>query len=308
MVLVGPTASGKTGVSLALASLLGAEVISADSMQVYRGFDIGTDKVPRQDRLSVIHHLVDVLDPAEMMDLGGWVRRAREAIVEVRSRGRVPLVVGGTGLYVRGLLKGVFDGPSRRPQLRRALRAAASRRDDGWLHLALRRLDPGAASRVGPRDLVRIVRALEVILSTGRRFSSQAVEWGRRGRMYSCLEVGLRREAAELRSRVDRRVERMYHLGLVDEVRSLLEGGVPRDAHAFQAIGYREALLVALGRSTMEDAIQRTQRASWQYARRQMIWFRKEERIQWIDAAGEPAAVASEVARLYREVLSGGTA
>jgi len=305
-VLVGPTGVGKSRVALHLARLLDGEVVGADSMQVYRGLDVGTDKVSETDRRRVPHHLIDVCSPEESMDLGRWVALAERAVAEIRERGRTPIVVGGTGLYVRGLLKGVFDGRPRNPDWRRVLTSLAESRGGDWLHAFLARLDPDTAGRVSASDRKKVVRALEVILHAGRPFSALTVEWSRHGDRYRCLKVGLFREREDLRLRIDRRVEEMYHLGLKEEVQRLVGRGVPEDANAFLAIGYREALRALRGEWDDGRAIEETKRASRRYAKRQMTWFRKEEGLVWIDASGEPEAVAKEIARRYRDLLQDG--
>lgn len=292
--LVGPTAVGKSATAVALAGYLNGEVVSADSMQVYRGLDIGTDKVSPERRAEVPHHLIDICDPDERMDAARWTDLAEAAIAAARDRGRMPIIAGGTGLYVRCLLKGMFEGPGRNPELRRRLLDLCRRKGRSWLSGMLGRLDPEAAQRVEPRDARKAVRYLEIILAEGRPVSVLQAQWERADR-YRAAAFGLRRSRAELVARIDSRVESMYHHGLVDEVRALLERGVRSDAHAFKAIGYREALGVVQGRWSLREAISRTQAASRQYAKRQMTWFRREEGLVWIEADDDPDATARRI-------------
>jgi tRNA dimethylallyltransferase len=292
--LVGPTASGKTQVGVLVAEALGAEVISLDSMAVYRGMDIGTAKPSPVERARVPFHLIDVCEPTDEFSAGDYLERAAEAVAAIEARGRRVLFVGGTPLYLKLLLEGVFRGPKADWEFRRALRARAQREGAQALHEELTRVDPDAARRLHPNDLRRIERALEVHHLTGRPLSelqreSQVVVPGPK------QLVGLRRTRVDLYRRIDGRVERMWATGLVEEVRRLAGRGLSRSAS--QALGYREVLRSLAGELTLAEARELTQRHSRQFAKRQLTWFRSIPDISWVDVEPEdrPEDVAPRV-------------
>jgi len=292
--LVGPTASGKTRVGLLVAEALGAEVVSLDSMAVYRGMDIGTAKPSAEERAQVPFHLIDVCEPTEEFSAADYLRLAAEALAEVHARGRRVLFVGGTPMYLRLLLEGVFRGPKADWEFRRALRARAQTEGAEALHQELTRVDPEAARRLHPNDLRRIERALEVHHLTGRPLSelrqeNQVVVPGPK------RLVGLRRARTDLYRRIDERVERMWAAGLVEEVRRLAERGFSRSAS--QALGYREVLRHLAGELTLAEARDLTQRHTRQFAKRQLTWFRSLPDISWVDVgpADPPEALAAQV-------------
>lgn len=281
--IVGPTASGKSALALQLARDAGGEIVSCDSQQVYRGLDIGTAKASIEERAAVPHHLVDVVDPDEAFSAAEYARRAREALAEIATRGHLPIVAGGTGLYLRALLQGLFDGPARDPDTRQRLEALAERFGDARLHRLLGHLDPMAAERIQPRDRVRIVRALEVYQATGRPLSEHHREAGEPLRGYRTLVVGLEPDRTWLRGVVERRTRQMLEGGLLDEVRGLLERGYGPELRPLQAIGYREAVAVVQGRMSPEEAEAAIVTATMRFAKRQMTWFRHQADVTWFE-------------------------
>jgi len=290
--LVGPTASGKTEVGVLAAQALGAEVISLDSMAVYRGMDIGTAKPTAEQRSRVPFHLVDILAPSEEFSAGDYVRLALAAVAEIQSRGRRPLFVGGTPMYLKRLLEGVFRGPRADWEFRRALRGRARQEGTEALHGELARVDPEAARRIHANDLRRVERALEVHHLTGRPISELQRE--NRGALTGPRRIaGLRRSREDLYERIDERVERMWADGLVEEVRRLVQarGFSPLSRSASQALGYREVLRHLAGELSSEEAKELTQRHTRQFAKRQLTWFRSLPDIHWVDVGpDDPAA------------------
>lgn len=280
VIILGPTAVGKTEISIQLARRLDGEIISADSRLFYRGMDIGTAKPSPEERRAVPHHLIDVADPREMWSLALFQEQARQIIAQVHQRGRLPFLVGGTGQYIRAVTQG-WQPPAVQPdaRLRQALESWAQEIGALGLHARLALLDEEAAAKIDPRNLRRTVRALEVILSSGRRFSAQR----RSGDSpYDLLQLGLTRPRAELYARIDQRIDKMLQEGLVDEVRSLLAQGVPPDAPAFSAIGYRQILAHLQGQLTLDEAVVQIKRATRVFVRRQANWFKPEEaQIRW---------------------------
>jgi tRNA dimethylallyltransferase len=284
-VIVGPTASGKSAFALRLAEAAGAEVLSADSQQVYRGLDIGTGKVGVAERGRVRHHLIDVIPPDETMTAARFVELADVAIRAAGARGRAVVVAGGTGLYVRALLYGLFEGPGADAAVRARLEAEGA----AALALRLRAVDPEAAARILPGDLRRLVRALEVWELTGTPISvHQRAHDVRRARpRYDARWVGLDPPRAELALRIDQRVDGMIAAGLVDEARRLLADGYPPELRAFDAIGYREVLAHLRGELGLADAIAAIKAATRRYARRQRGWFRSETAVTWYKTADD---------------------
>lgn len=295
--IVGPTATGKSALGIALARRFGGEVVSCDSTAVYRGFDIGTDKVPVDQRQGVSHHLVDVADPTEEYSAARYSREAASAVRDITARGKLPILVGGTGLYYRALTRGFFPGPSRDEALRARLDRIASRRGPDRLHRWLQRVDPDSARRIQPRDRKRLIRALEVYLLTGRSLTAhfEATEAPLPG--YRVAAFGLRIPSELTADRVARRVDAQFEQGLLDEIRGLLASGVPATAHPFTGLVYRQALEHLQGVRDEAATRELIVRENRRYARRQLIWFRKEPNLQWIYAAGERAQTQDEVAR-----------
>jgi tRNA dimethylallyltransferase len=285
--VVGPTASGKSALALRLALRHRGEIVSCDSLSVYRGFDIGSAKPTAEERERVRHHLVDVVDPGDGFSAADYARRARRALREITDRGRLPIVAGGTGLYLKALLQGLFAGPSRDPALRARLEAIATRFGDTRLHRLLLRVDPAAASRIPANDRVRVVRALEVFARTGKPLSELHGRGAEALRGYTVLVVGLRPGRAALRAAVERRTDRMIASGLVDEVRALLGRGYPAELRPLQAIGYRQAVRVVRGEATLEEARRDIVQATLRFAKRQMTWFRHQADVSWCPDAAE---------------------
>ena len=292
LLIVGPTGVGKTELALALAERFDAEIVSADSMQVYRYMDIGTAKpTPAQQRRRP-HHLLDVVDPDESFHAALFRERALEAMEKVRGRGRNVLVAGGTGLYVKALTRGLFAGPGRDAALRADLEQAIAEHGLEPLFERLRRVDPAAADRIHCRDRTRIVRALEVFHGTGKPLSQWQRAHGFGDRPFDVLGVGLERPRGELYERIDRRCERMMAEGLLEEVRSLLERGYAPTLRSMQSVGYRQAVECLAGHSSESETLSSMQQASRRLAKRQLTWFRADPSLHWlhpdrIDTLGE---------------------
>ena len=302
VLIVGPTAVGKTAVAIRLARRLDGEIVSADSRLFYRGMDIGTAKPGLHERQEVPHHLIDVVAPDQTLSLAAFQSLARQAIAAIQSRGRLALLVGGTGQYVRAVTE-AWTPPAVAPdpRLRQALEEMKAERGAAWLHARLRALDPAAAESIDPRNTRRAIRALEVILSTGHRFSGQR---GRGEPPYRLISVGLIRPRAELYARLDARIEAMFAAGLLEEVRGLLAQGYGPELPAMSAIGYRECVQVLRGAMTVEQAKAAMRRATRIYVRRQANWFRASDpTIRWFEAS-DPGLEAS-LAAYIRDRLDG---
>jgi tRNA dimethylallyltransferase len=285
VLIVGPTASGKSALALRVAEAAGGEIVSADSQQVYRGMDIGTGKVGPGERALRVHHLIDAVTPAEAMTAARFVELADAAIAGAAARGRPVVVAGGTGLYVRALLYGLFAGPGADAGLRAQLEAEGATA----LHERLRAVDPEAAARIGASDVRRLVRAVEVHALTGTPISAhqQRHDVRRAPPRYAARWVGLAPPRAELVRRIDARVAEMVAAGLVDEVRALVAAGYPLELRAFDAIGYREVRAHLTGALPAEELVPRIQAATRRYARRQLAWFRSEPAVTWYKTADD---------------------
>ena len=295
--VVGPTATGKSALGIALAREFGGEVVSCDSTAVYRGFDIGTDKVPLDGRAGIPHHLIDVADPTEEYSAVRYARNAAAIVRDVTARGLLPILVGGTGLYYRALTRGFFPGPGRDEALRARLERVAARRGPERLHRWLRRVDPASADRIQPRDRKRLVRALEVYLLTGRPLTEHFAATAPPLPEYRLAAFALQIPAAETAVRVARRVEAQFEGGVLDEIRGLLAAGVPETAHPFSGLVYRQALEHLKGVRGEAETRELIVRENRRYSRRQLIWFRKEPNLQWIHAAGDRPDTQADVAR-----------
>jgi tRNA dimethylallyltransferase len=295
--VLGPTATGKSALGIALARRFGGEVVSCDSTAVYRRFDIGTDKVPLDERRGVPHHLIDVADPTEEYSAARYAREAAAAIREITGRGQLPILVGGTGLYYRALTRGLFAGPGRDTALRTRLERVADRRGAERLHAMLRRVDPASADRIQPRDRKRLIRALEVYLVTGRPLTEHFAETESPLPEYEVAAFALRIPPEMTAERVARRVDAQFARGLLDEIRGLLASGVPETAHPFTGLVYRQALEHLGGVRSEAATRELIVRENRRYARRQLIWFRKEPNLLWNYAAGEREQTQEEVAR-----------
>ena len=281
--IVGPTAVGKTEISIRLAERLGGEIVSADSRLFYRGMDIGTAKPAREERLRIPHHLIDVADPDETWSLAVFQHAAADAIADILGRGKLPFLVGGTGQYIHAVTHG-WAPPATEPdtRMRWVLEELAKERGNDWLHQRLANLDPAAAEAIDPRNLRRMVRALEVVFATGRRFSDQR---GQGDSPYRLLTIGLIRPRPELYLRVDARIEAMFSAGLLEEVRTQLAQGYSPDLPTMSAIGYRECVAVIRGEMSLEEAKVSMRRLTRTFVRRQANWFKREDaEIHWFEA------------------------
>jgi tRNA dimethylallyltransferase len=281
LVILGPTGTGKSEVARRAALRYSGEVVGFDSIQVYRGLDAATAKPDRAQRDRVPHHCLDIADPAQDFSLGDFVRAAETAIADIRNRGALPILAGGTGLYLQGLLHGILDLPRRQMQFRERLRRKAEARGVEYLHRILERIDPESARRIGSRDEQRILRAVEIWWDTGLPWSVHLARRGSKTERYPTVKIGLTMDREQLYRRLDERVERFFAAGLVDELRRLLDSGCPAGAKSIKAIGYRETLQHLQGDLTVEAAIRWTQKNTRQYAKRQWTWFRKTPGVRW---------------------------
>lgn len=279
--VVGPTGVGKTDISVSLASHLNAEIISADSMQVYRYMDIGTAKPTAAQRRQRRHHLLDVVDPDGEFNVALFREYALVAMEEIWARGRNVLVVGGTGLYVKALVRGLFRGVGRNVEFRASLERTISEKGLGFLFERLKRADPNAGERIHPHDRIRIIRALEVLHGTGKPLSEWHQEHGFHDQRFDMLAVGLERTRAELYERIDFRCREMMEEGLLDEVSGLLEKGYSLTLPSMQSVGYRQAAQCLMGGLSQSDALASMQQATRRLARRQLTWFRGDDKLQW---------------------------
>jgi tRNA dimethylallyltransferase len=296
--ILGPTATGKTALALSIAERYGGEIINCDSTAVYRGFDIGTDKPSVAERRAVPHHLIDIVDPIEEYTAAAYARDAAAAMREIHARGRLPLIVGGTGFYYRALTRGLFPGPGRDRSLRQRLEITAERRGVSFLHRMLKRVDPPSAVRIQTRDLKRIVRALEVYFLTGRPLTAHFAETTSLIGDVTVLPLALKLPADQISRRVTRRVDQQFARGLLDEIRGLLARGVPETARPFGGLVYRQALEHLRGVRDEGATRALIARENRRYARRQLIWFRKEPNLLWFDGPGESETTIAAVNHL----------
>lgn len=301
--IAGPTASGKSHLAIELALAIGAEIVNCDSIQLYRGFDIGAAKPSAEELSAVPHHLVDILDPGEESNAGDWARLATGVIGGITGRGRAPVVAGGTGFYLRALLDGLAPGPERDPELRLRLARREDRRG-GFLHRLLRRLDPVTAGRIHPNDVNKLTRAVEICISTGQPAS--ALFAGGRGGLqgYRALKLVLEPPRDELHRAIEARTLAMWERGLAEEVARLLDSGVPASAKPFESLGYKEALAYLQGRMSRGEAIERTIIGTRQYAKRQLTWFRREQDVIWLPGFGHDPSVAGRAKGLAAAFLA----
>lgn len=286
LIIVGPTAVGKSALAVDLAKKFRGEIISCDSRQIYRGFDIGTDKPPAAVRQAVPHHLIDVAAPEEKFSAADFARLALEEIDLIISRGNLPLIVGGTGLYHRALVEGLFPGPGRDDGLRTRLKEEAQNKGLDSLYRQLQQIDPAYAEKISPADGLRIIRALEVFYLTGqplsRHFDRTVSPLENRG--FILYQIGLKLKKEELYRRIDERVNRMFAEGLVKEAKQLLERGISEQSTPFKGLGYRQVLRYLNGEISLEEAITLTQIETRHYAKRQLTWFKKSRGIIWFEA------------------------
>lgn len=303
VVIVGPTASGKSALGIKVAERFGGEILVCDSTQVYRGFDIGTAKVPLAERRGIPHHLMDLVDPRDIFTAGEYRRQALLVLEDLRQRDRLPVMTAGTGLYLRALLEGLAEAPTRSEELRERLRQIESRRGQGHLHRILARLDAETSNRIAPRDSQKIIRVIELRILTGKpvgdihRSGRSALEG------YAVKKIGLIPPRAALYKRIESRTIAMLDADWIDEVRRLVLNGVPLDAKPFQFIGYSQLRDVLDGRLRNEEAIKQIQQATRNFAKRQLTWFRKEPGVQWLEGFGDEPEVVSAALKIIEASL-----
>jgi tRNA dimethylallyltransferase len=303
VVVLGPTASGKSALAISLARKLGAEILVCDSTQVYRHFDIGTAKVPPREQQGIPHHLVDLVEPHEIFTAGDYRRKALTVLGDLRRRGKLPIITAGTGLYLRALLEGLADAPTRSEELRERLRHKSRVRGPAHLHKILARLDREAARRIAPRDTQKVIRALEMRILTGRPV--EEIHRNGRGRLegYRVVKIGLAPLRPALYARINARVEALLAAGWLDEVRQLVALDILADAKPFQFIGYSQLRENLDGRLTLDAAITQIQQATRNFAKRQITWFRKEPAVSWLPSFGDDPRAASTALNLYEMSL-----
>jgi tRNA dimethylallyltransferase len=302
ILVLGPTGSGKSALALRLAQQWVAEILNCDSQQIYRGFDIGTAKVPIEERHRVPHHLIDIVGPGEAFSAGEYARQARAVLADIRSRGKMPVFCGGTGFYVKALLEGLFAGPARDDQVRSELNRR-ERRHAGFVHRLLGRLDPASAGRIHPHDVQKAVRAVEVSLAARAPMSSLHGISEQPLQGYRLLKLGLDPDRTLLYERINLRCRQMFDGGLLNEVRKLLESGCDAGSKAFESIGYRQSIDVLNGSLTLQQALADTQMQTRRYAKRQLTWFRKDGEIRWLKGFGDDPKVQQEALDLVAEFL-----
>ncbi len=292
--VLGPTASGKSALALALAERMSGEIVACDSTAVYRGFDIGTDKVTPDEQRGIAHHCVDIVDPERDYTAADYARDAMEAIRSIHARGRLPVIVGGTGFYYRALARGLFPGPGKDEGIRGRLDALVARRGPERLHRLLARIDPPSAARIRARDAMRVVRALEVYYQSGRTLTDHFADTRAPLAGWTIAAVAVRPPWDEIAARIAARVDRQFERGIAGEVRALLDRGVPPTARPFSGYVYRRVLELVRGERDETSARELIVRENRHYARRQLIWFRKEPNLVWIQRAGDRAATVRE--------------
>lgn len=300
--IAGPTGSGKSALALELASHFDGEVVNCDSVQIYRYFNIGTAKLPEEDRRGIPHHMIDVANPDEVFTAGDFARAARPVLHEIAGRGRLPVVTGGTGFYLRALIDGLAPGPRRDEALRAGLQSREARRP-GCTHRLLRRVDPITAARIHPNDLPKVIRALEICVSA-RRSATDVFAEGRDALLgFRVLKIGLFPDREQLYQRLACRMEAMFASGLVQETASILARGYGPDCKPFESIGYKQALQVINGESSDKDALFYATRETRRYAKRQMTWFRQEPGLEAVSGFGDDPAVMARVGKRVRDFL-----
>ncbi len=305
VILVGPTAVGKSEVAIGLAKRLAGEIVTADSMQVYKGMDIGTAKPTPAERNGVPHHLIDIVSPDEAFNVARYREMAHRVIADIHARERLPIVSGGTGLYIRAVLdEFLLPGAGSDPLVRAKLEAEAAEHGKQALYERLQEIDPETAERLHPNDVRRVIRALELYETTGKTMSQHLKEAQKKEPRYHAIRIGLTRPRAELYRRIDQRVEQQIADGLVDEVRRLMQR-YQLNKTARQALGYKEIIDYLEGKSTFEEAVERLKRETRRYAKRQYTWFRRDERLRWFDlhAYASMADAVDDIAEYIRRQL-----
>jgi tRNA dimethylallyltransferase len=296
VVILGPTASGKTALSLVLAEEFHGEIINCDSVAMVREFDVGTAKPSAAERARAPHHLFNVVDPTQYITAGEYARQARQVLNEISLHHHVPIIVGGTGLYLRALLEGLFPGPQRSEELRERLRESAANRGSDHLHRILRRLDRATAEKVHAHDIPKLIRAVEVCLASRQKMSNLWQQGRDPLRGFRIQRLGLDPDRAALYDRINRRARRMFEIGLIEETERLIQK-YGTSARALTSLGYKQAVQFLGGQLTREQAVQAAQQAHRNYAKRQMTWFRREPDVQWFKGFGDDPAIQEEALR-----------
>ena len=303
--IVGPTASGKSDLALFLAESFSGEIVNYDSVQIFRHLDIGTAKPSTAERARAPHHMIDIREPTEIFTAGDYQREARLVLEDIRNRGKLPILVGGTGLYLRALIEGLFAGPARSLHWRNRLEMIAEKRGRPYLHRLLQRLDFEAAARIAERDKPKVIRAIEVRLETGKPLSQHLDEKPREPITgFDTHFVGLNPAREELYKRIDERVERMFDAGLVEEVRGLLARGIPSSSKPFEAIGYRQVIEDIDSCIPREETIRIIQRDTRRYAKRQITWFRRQCEVTWFDGSGDSEEIKNKVHQFLKPLVN----
>ena len=306
VVVLGPTASGKSALSLAIASRFHGEIVNCDSVAMYREFEIGTAKPGAQERAAFAHHLLDCVDANAQVTAGEYARQARQILREIAQRQRLPIVSGGTGLYLRALLEGLFPGPQRSEELRERLRARAREQGPEYLHRILRRLDRMAAERIHANDIPKVIRAVEICLSARQPMS----ELLRRGREPLCgfrvFRLGLSPERSALYARIDERAAKMFQAGLIEETKTMI-AKYGEGARPLAALGYKQAVQFLRAELDRESAIRAAQQAHRNYAKRQVTWFRREPEVHWLAGTGDDPAIQAEAIELIGQAIAAST-
>jgi len=305
VVILGPTGSGKTALSLSLAQHFAGEIVNCDSVAMYREFEIGTAKPTAEERAQAPHHLLDFVEPTAYITAGEYARRARQTLNEIKQRGMLPIVVGGTGLYLRALLDGLFPGPQRSEELREKLRKRALARGPGYLHRILQHLDRTAAKQIHPNDAPKLIRAIEVCLAARQKLTELWQQGREPLKGFRIVRMGLNPDRTALYDRINERAKRMFEEGLVEETAELLAkyGGA---AKPLSSLGYKQAVQLVRGEVNREDAIAAAQQAHRNYAKRQMTWFRREAEVCWLPGFGDSVSVREQAIKLVGSQINRG--
>lgn len=297
LVILGPTASGKSALAIHIAQRLGGEVVCCDSTQIYKHFDIGTGKLSPAEQGDVPHHLADIAEPDEVFTAGDYRRTAQQTIEDISGRGKLPILTVGTGLYLRALLEGLDELPERSEALRQRLRQRAAERGSQYLHRVLRRRDPAGAARIAPQDMQKLIRALEICFLTGKPASQ--LRGNRAGlQAFAVSKIGLLPSREALYARIDTRVQDMLASGWVDEVRGLIQLCIPPTAKPFTFLGYAQIRDHVLNGRSLEDVAREIQQSTRRYAKRQITWFRREREVHWLTGFGDEVCIQREALRL----------
>ena len=302
VVLLGPTGSGKTALSLVLAERFHGEIVNCDSVAMYREFDVGTAKPTPTERARVPHHLVDFVDPTSDVTAGEYARLARQVLCDIKLRQHLPIVVGGTGLYLRALLEGLFPGPQRSEELRERLRTHAARKSPGYLHRVLKHLDPAAAAGIHENDTPKLIRAIEVCLSARAKMTDMWKEGRQPLQGFRILRIGLNPDRNSLYTRINDRAARMFDSGLVEETQKLLDR-YGQNARALGSLGYKQAVQLIRGEISADTALHQAQQAHRNYAKRQMTWFRREPDVAWLNGFGDGHGLQNQALALVQEAV-----